>query len=210
MATFLYLVRHGETAWNREGRYQGHMDVPLAPEGLREAERLAQRLSSVPFDAIFSSDLSRCLATAEAIAALQKDARRDGVAVDRRLREMAYGRWEGLTLAEVRERYPDELAAYQRDAVGTRLEGGESFADVMARVRKFIGERIELRSGRLLVVTHGGTLKAVLFHLLGLDPRLRGRFVVENGSLTVLRLGEGVRPRLLRLNDVAHLDRPLP
>lgn len=210
MATFLYLVRHGETAWNREGRYQGHMDVPLAPEGLREAERLAQRLSSVAFDAIFSSDLSRCLATAEAIAALQKDARRDGVAVDRRLREMAYGRWEGLTLAEVRERYPDELAAYQRDAVGTRLEGGESFADVMARVRKFIGERIELRSGRLLVVTHGGTLKAVLFHLLGLDPRLRGRFVVENGSLTVLRLGEGVRPRLLRLNDVAHLDRPLP
>lgn len=210
MATFLYLVRHGETAWNREGRYQGHMDVPLAPEGLREAERLAQRLSSVAFDAIFSSDLSRCLATAEAIAALQKDARRDGVAVDRRLREMAYGRWEGLTLAEVRGRYPDELAAYQRDAVGTRLEGGESFADVMARVRKFIDERIELRSGRLLVVTHGGTLKAVLFHLLGLDPRLRGRFVVENGSLTVLRLGEGIRPRLLRLNDVAHLDRPLP
>lgn len=214
MAAVIYLVRHAETVWNREGRYQGNLDVPLAPVGRAQAERLGERLAAVSFACVLSSDLSRCLETARAIVERQPGTAGAvaplEVEVDRRLREMAYGRWEGLTLAEVRARFPEELEAYRRDSVGTAVYGGESFADVMARTKKFIDEQIEGRTGRILVVTHGGTLKALLFNLLGLDPRLRGRFVIDNGSLTVVRLGEGTRPRLLRLNDVAHLGAPLP
>lgn len=210
MSVVIYLVRHGETVWNREGRYQGHLDVPLEPVGREQVERLARRLAAVAFDRIVSSDLSRCLDTARAVRARQlRPPAPPPVEVDPRLREMAYGRWEGLTLADVRARFPEEAEAYRRDAVSTRIEGGESFADVMERTKTFTDELIR-ESGRVLVVTHGGTLKALLFNLLGLDPHLRGRIVIDNCSLTVVRAGEGARPRLLRMNDVAHLDLPLP
>ena len=103
METHVYLVRHGETAWNRERRFQGHQDVPLSPAGLFQAERLAQRLKSETFDAVYSSDLKRAVQTAEIVArelALP-------VVTLKGLRERSMGEWEGLTQEEVAARFPD-------------------------------------------------------------------------------------------------------
>lgn len=206
MSTLLYLVRHGETMWNREGRYQGHRDVPLSEAGREQARRLAERLRGVRFDRAYSSDLVRCMETARILLA----ARDLEATPDPRLREMSYGRWEGLTLEEVSRRHPEEAAAYRRDGVGTRIAEGESLQDVAARVKQFSDELLKDSGLRVLVVTHGGALKALLFVLLGVDLRHRGRFVIDNASLTVVRAGGSGRPRALRVNDVAHLDMPLP
>ncbi|MBE3589399.1 MAG: alpha-ribazole phosphatase [Firmicutes bacterium] len=206
MSTLFYLVRHGETASNREGRYQGRLDVPLNEEGREQARRLATRLAGVAFDAAYASDLSRAVETARILL----EGRDVELRLDPRLREMSYGRWEGLTAEEVQERFPEEWEAYRRDAVATRIAGGESLEDVRRRVAAFAEDVLADAPRRVLVVSHGAALKTLLFALVGLDLRLRGRFVLDNASLTILRAGGSSKPRVLRVNDVEHLGRPLP
>ncbi|MBX5476940.1 MAG: alpha-ribazole phosphatase [Clostridia bacterium] len=204
--TLLYLVRHGETQSNREGRYQGSLDIPLNEEGREQARRLARRLAGVAFDAAYASDLKRAVETARILL----DGRDIELRLDARLREMSYGRWEGLTVEEIQQRYPEEWEAYRRDGVQTRVTGGESLEDVRRRVAAFADEVLQQAYRRVLVVSHGAALKTLLFTLAGLDLRLRGRFVLDNTSLTIVRAGGQAKPRVLRVNDVEHLGRPLP
>ena len=130
-----YLVRHGETEWNRTGRMQGHTGVPLSAEGRRQATLLAERLRSVEFAAVYCSDLPRAAETARIIAA----GRDLAISDEADLREFSYGEWEGLTLAEVETRYPGALA--ERIEAGGNLgwtaPGGESAIDAIRRVRRF-------------------------------------------------------------------------
>ncbi len=205
MATILYLVRHAETVWNQENRFQGQQDVPLSGEGRRQAARLARRLRArdggLSFDALWSSDLSRAYDTASAIGeALNLD-----VVARPEFREMHFGAWEGLTFPEVAERFPESAAAYRRDSVRTRPPGGESFLEMQTRVAGAFKAlwRPDLR--RVILVAHGGCLKALICHLLDLEPELRDRFVIENTGLTLVRY-QPDRGRLLALNDTAHLE----
>lgn len=201
----LYLVRHGRTAWNDEGRFQGQTDIPLSPEGRAEAQLLARRLQNLPFREVFSSDLSRARETGEIIASalgVPLHLRRDW-------REMDYGLWAGLSFEEIKGRFPRETEAYLRDWVSVAPPGGESFRELMERVKGALEEVLASPGEHLLVVAHGGSIRAAVCLLLGLDPLLRRLFALGNAALVELEL-EGEEARLVRWNDTCHLEEGTP
>jgi 2,3-bisphosphoglycerate-dependent phosphoglycerate mutase len=152
--TELLLVRHGETDWNRDRRIQGHTDIPLNAAGLEQAQALAERLAETRLDAVYASDLARARDTAQTVA----DRHGIEVQVDGDLREKNFGSWEGLTDTEIGQRFPD--------AVRGRWGDGETTEQMAERAVAAVG-RIRARHNgeRVLVVTHGGTLRAILGHL---------------------------------------------
>jgi len=154
--TELLLVRHAETEWNREGRWQGHADPPLNEAGRAQAQALAEVLTGEEVDAIYTSDLRRAAETAEILAgALGRP-----VTPDPGLREIDVGSWSGLTRAEVAERYP-----------GWETHDGESREELEARVVAAV-RRIAQRhpNGRVVIVTHGGSIRSLQRHVYG-DPK---------------------------------------
>lgn len=198
--THLYLVRHGETVWNREQRYQGQEDVPLSEKGRNQARCLAAALKDRSFDRILASDLSRAHETAEMIA----EPAGIPVETDPRLREMSFGRWEGLTHPEILARYPEEWESYRADPAGGRAPGGESMTEVQKRAMAVMEEALAEKPGHLLVVSHGALLKAVICALLDLDLSYRHRLIIDNTGLSIVKYRPG-RSRLLRFNDTCHL-----
>jgi broad specificity phosphatase PhoE len=195
------LVRHGETAWNLEGRIQGHTDVPLSPRGIEQTRRLAERLAASPPARIVSSDLGRALETARAVA------RRVGreVETDAMLREQHLGAWQGLTGEEARARDPGLYAArfLARDP-HARPPGGETRAEMQERVwRALLRHAGPGSSGPLLLVTHGGVVSALVYRVLGLPLEAPRRFLLPNTAITTLLWRQGGW-RLGTLCDVSH------
>ena len=150
----LLLARHGETDWNRDRRVQGQTDTPLNATGLAQAKALATLLSSTPLAAVYSSDLARALTTAETVAGLH----RLGVQVDTDLREKNFGTWEGLTDVEIRELFPHAIRGSWGDGETT-----EQLAERAVRAVERI--RVLHPSGSVLIVSHGGTMRAILTYL---------------------------------------------
>jgi broad specificity phosphatase PhoE len=152
--TEILLVRHGETDWNVARRVQGHTDVPLNAAGLEQAAELAQALRPEPLAAVYASDLSRARDTAAAVALVHGLP----VNVDADLREKHFGTWEGLTDREIAERFPEAVSGGWGD--------GETSEQVAERVMSAL-TRISAKHGPgpVLVVSHGGPLRAILQHL---------------------------------------------
>lgn len=193
----LYLVRHAQTAWNREGRAQGHSDIPLDEHGQTQARLLAERFEGHTLATVWSSDLSRCVATAEGIV------RRTGAPLTtcQDLRERGFGEWEGRDFTEI----TGELYAPGRDPFTFRPPGGESMHDVWERIGG-VSERLAAHTEDLAVVTHGGVCALLLARLLrgGTDTARAFRF--SNTGVTVL----GRRPdgmfRLDQYDNTDHLN----
>ena len=179
--TRILLARHGETDWNRVGRWQGHADPPLNDAGRSQAAELAERLAGDWIAAIYSSDLMRASQTARVVAD------RLGLAVveDEGLREIDVGSWSGLTRAEVEQRFPD---GYARWLVGEIGHDGETREELTSRVVAAV-ERIAAAhpSEKILVVTHGGAIRAIRRHAAG-DPGES----IENCGTSSLELVDGV------------------
>jgi broad specificity phosphatase PhoE len=171
--TTIYLVRHGETDWNAEARWQGHADPPLNGRGREQARALEARLADVPFEAVYSSDLRRARETAEIVAA----GRDLAIVLDPALREIDVGPWEGLTNRDVAERFP-----------GGERPGGETIEAFRERVLEAIREICRRHDGgNVLVVAHGGCARTIQRHLLGdALPTL------ENCGLYLIRSENGV------------------
>jgi len=186
--TTIVLVRHGETDWNRESRFQGHADTPLNEDGRSQAQELAKLLVAEPVTALYTSPLRRASETAEILAAtLDVEAR----ALEA-LREIDVGAWEGLTIDEVRERYPERLDEDWRSG----WEDGETYDELERRV---VPALVELGSrhdgGHVVGVTHAGPIRAAIAASMGLaydDARpLIGplencalfRFAIRDGKL---------------------------
>jgi broad specificity phosphatase PhoE len=186
VATIL-LVRHGETDWNLERRWQGHADRPLNDTGRAQARELAERLAEEPPVAIYSSDLARARATAEIVGARLGLA----VVVDARLREVDVGEWSGLTMAEVEIAYPDGIR--RRLDGGTGWEQGETYEAMGERVVTALQEIAAAHDGRVLVVTHGGSVRAVL-HAAGVPAAERPH--VHNCAVHEVVLERGGLPRV--------------
>lgn len=157
--------RHGQTAYNATRRYQGHLDIDLDDAGRAQARAAAAVLAAMSPSGIVSSDLSRCRSTASALAAVTGLP----VGIDKRLREIDVGAWQGLTFAEVEQRFPDEAAQW-RDGGEGRRGGGETLVEVGARVDAAISEVLPGISdgGVLVVVTHGAAGRALIASLIGL------------------------------------------
>src|SRR5207302_9429667 len=126
----LILVRHGVTEWNLAGRYQGHQDVPLSDTGREQARRAAERLRAERITAAYTSDMQRAKETASIILGERNVPLREAAA----LREIAFGAWEGLTPIQAADRYPDEWAAWTRNAADAGPPGGEDLTRFAARV----------------------------------------------------------------------------
>ncbi|HEY7462795.1 MAG TPA: histidine phosphatase family protein [Gemmatimonadota bacterium] len=190
----LLLLRHPETDWNREGRWQGHSDPPVNARGRAQ---MAEALASLPperWAAIYTSDLLRARETADWLGA-RLDLR---PRVSPTLRERRMGDWEGLTPEEARAASPDAYPRVEADPWREPPPGGESFAELLARVAPEL-ERIASRHAgeAVLVVTHGGILKAVLCVLLDLDFTRREELGMANGAQALLESG-GRRWTLLK------------
>jgi len=163
--TELLLIRHGAADWNRDRRWQGQRDVPLNDDGLAQARRAAESLRGVPLDAVYSSDLARARQTAEAVAAVTGAPLR----LDRRLREIGLGRWEGMSFDEIRERDGPALDRFRADPLGTRAPDGESVPEVRQRVLAALADiRRAHPDGRVAIVSHGLALAVLRVHLLGI------------------------------------------
>ena len=181
-----YLVRHGQTQWNLQGRIQGHTDVPLAELGRRNVQAQAKSLAGLTFAAVYASDFSRTVETAQ-ILVNDADV---SVQTNPNLREFSYGQWEGLTLEEVQARDPEDFALrFRKRDVEFAAPGGESAIQLLQRVRRFY---VKAASGHdpeenLLVVAHGGSIRALTLCLLGLPDEHFWRFRVDCASLSVIR-----------------------
>ncbi|MFO0685754.1 MAG: histidine phosphatase family protein [Sandaracinus sp.] len=198
--TEIVLLRHAETEWNAEGRWQGQSDVALSAKGRAEVRAVAERLAGERFDRIVSSDLSRAADTARGVAAGRP------IELDPGLREMHLGSWCGLLHRDVALRYPDQLRALQ-NAEDVRIGGdGETVFELAARVTGVVGRLArETPDGRVLVVTHGGVVRALLLDLLALSGRTRPLFGARNTALTRIDVDANGAGQLVFYNDATHV-----
>jgi broad specificity phosphatase PhoE len=188
--TTILLVRHAETDWNREKRWQGLTDLSLNERGREQARALAEKLEAVPCSAIYASDLRRAHETALIVA------ERKGLAVTpmRELREIDVGSWTGLSQDEVKERFPDAYTQ-MRTRTGRGWEGGETYAEMVRRVLEAVRWIArEHPSDVVLVVTHSGPIRTVRAHALGLDfaTDRRAAPFVDRFKLWAVTVADGI------------------
>lgn len=178
--TRIYFVRHGVTVWNEAQRWQGQTDIELNPTGKAQAKAVAERLSEVSFSAIYSSDLSRALNTANAIAERQQTP----VISTQGWRERNAGVFEGLTSDQIKIDYPD---AYDEMMAGfLEPPGGESFAEFTTRVEIELNKLLKVHPNEtVLVVSHGGTIRAVASVILGVPQNKTWACQVGNTGISV-------------------------
>ena len=202
MTTRLFLVRHGETEANRRGLALGRADVPLNDNGRGQVTRLAQALAAEPIVAVYSSPLMRTMETAGPIAA----ARGLTTQIEPGLIEMDIGEVDGLTFAQVRERYPQLLDVWTSpEGPDHAMPGGERLAGVQQRVTEAIRSIAQRHPDEAVcAVTHNFVILTLLADALGID--LAGFRRLRHGvaAITTLEISEN-RPRLVRLNDTCHL-----
>jgi len=204
MITRVFLVRHGATPLTADDRFAGSSDVPLGPEGRVQVERLADRLAAAPLAAVYSSPLRRTVATATIVGSPHglTPVLADG------LREIDHGRWEGLRRDEVRQMFPEEYAAWERDPVNVAPLGGETAHHVLERALPVMNDIIVRHAGQsVLVVAHKATNRLLIAHWLGIELRgYRDRIEQLPACLNLLDFKTLDEARLVLLNDVSHYD----
>lgn len=201
----LFLIRHGETDWNREGRFQGQRDTSLSEKGRAQALKAALGLASHDFQGIVSSPLSRALDTALEIS--RAGGRSIKVEVMGELTEINHGNWEGLLASEVRERWGDLLAQWQTapDTVRMPGDGGESLKDVCGRAVAGAEKIAAKYSGDVIAASHDAVIKVLLCRYLDAPLSSFWRFQIANCSLTIVEFSEGKTPRVSLMGDAHYL-----
>ena len=199
---WLIAVRHGETIWNAEGKELGQLDSPLSERGVRQAEALAHRLSTMNIDALYSSDLGRAIRTAEIIGtACQKP-----VQLDRGLRERNMGVFQGLTQSEIAQKYPHEFALFEQKGFYDAIPDGETAQQRLERGTGALTTIAKQYTGQTVaVVTHGGILTGFLEFILEIPLANGRRFNKHHGNFNSFEYVDD-RWRLETWNDVSHLQ----
>lgn len=202
MTVLLYLVRHGQTEWNRLHRIQGQSDPPLNETGRAQALALARTFAGMPLDAVYSSPLQRARDTAESVA----QAHNLSIQTFDELKELNVGALDGVTLAEMRERHGDFLARWRRDASVRLPGGGETLAELQARAWAVIERISRAHAGqRVAVVTHSFLTQVVISAVLGLPLDHFRRVRVSEGCISTVEFAFNGRSRLAAMNDCCHL-----
>ena len=198
----LLIVRHGETEWNAEGRIQGHTDIGLSENGAQQARSLGQRLADRQIDVAYSSDLKRTSETAR----LALGDRNVVLNETPRLREYHKGIFEGMTLTEIQTQFPDEYPKYLEKDLSYAPEGGETTRDVSTRMASIFQEiKAKHLDETVLVVSHGGALRAAMVSLLGMPLEGNWSFVFGNCGLTMVdTFADNAVLRLF--NDTSHIN----
>ena len=200
----IYLIRHGETTWNREKRLQGHLDIGLNERGYWQADRLGEYLANRSVAAVVSSDLSRAVDTAKAVA---KHHELD-LQYDQRLRERHYGLMQGLSHDEIADKHPRNHLAWKNREINFQPESGESLQQFYDRViesavywaKKYEGQDIAM-------VAHGGVLDCLNRAATGKTLEVSRDFEILNASLNTLSFSEN-RFELIEWGNVSFLNDP--
>jgi probable phosphoglycerate mutase len=197
-----YLVRHGETEWNAAHRLCGRSDVPLSEAGCYQAQRLAERFKSIPFEALYSSPLRRAIQTAHPIS------RVIGLEpiLDDRLVELNYGAWEGVTLGEIPKNDPETFRAWDLDPGQMAPPAGESGFEAQQRVVTFLDFLAAKHPrGHIVVVFHKTVCRLAICHILGIPTaEYRRLLVMGNAALNIIQ-SQGEGWQLVTYNDTSHL-----
>jgi broad specificity phosphatase PhoE len=201
--TELILARHGETEWNVEEVFRGQIDVELNQNGIKQAELLAEYLSELKIEAVYSSPLKRALKTAEAVA------RRHRLRVEANpgLNDCDFGQWQGLSLREVKDKYKKLYEQWAESPQLVKIPGGESLDEVRERALKVVNGVIAKHSGAVVLVAHRVVNKVLICALLGLDNSHFWNIRQDVGGTTFFSYQDG-RLVLTRHNDTSYL-RPL-
>lgn len=197
-------VRHGQTEANRTGILQGQLDVALDELGIRQAEAAAERLKAWQFDAVFSSDLSRAMKTAQSIVKFHPHL---NITPTSALREWNLGDLQGKKLEYLRRTQPDLMKIF-RDEVDRSIPNGESAQEFQTRVTDFITQTARQNSARrILLVTHGGVIQRIFRCVAGAIASGNFKPFCANTSLSIFRYRDGENWQLVTWNDTAHLEK---
>lgn len=186
--TMLYLVRHGETAYNQKGVYYGWTDCPLSSTGVSQAHRLGEVLEGIDFQAVVSSPLIRARDTASLVG------RRipDEIVFDERLKELNFGSWEGMHYREIKTLYQDEWEMWTNDWQNFVIPGGESFLEMYRRVESVLEWLLkEYPEKSVLVVSHHSCLRVIMSLLLKMDSAAYWYFNFEQGRYSLVEVQDG-------------------
>ncbi|MGC8970743.1 MAG: alpha-ribazole phosphatase [bacterium] len=179
----IYIIRHGETDWNREGIYQGQTDTSLNENGRQTARELGKSLSRINFSAIYSSDLLRARETAEIINSFLNVP----IHYTQDLRELDFGDWTGISIWEMEEKDPELFRKWQEDPWNISPPGGETFRELTERVVRVLEEIIKRhKSEDILVVSHAGPIKAMIFGLLSATGKAYWNIKISHSTVVVI------------------------
>jgi alpha-ribazole phosphatase len=202
MSCRLYLIRHGETEWNNTMKFQGSTDIPLSENGRRQSERLGKRLASLKLDAVYTSDLLRAYETATIINSHHNVP----LEIVPGLREINFGAWEGLTIAEIKKLFADEITQWWKNPFSIRLPGGETYFELVERSVKAAKNIVARHNdGQVLLVSHGGPIKSIVCSILGIDLSSYWKLGLHNGSLSIIEFTGWDYGILTLFNDCSHL-----
>lgn len=201
MTTRFLLVRHGQTAWNKDLHFRGTTDLPLSDLGLAQAQRVAEWLKGEPIRAIYSSPLLRTVQTAQPLA----DALGLPVLRHRGLISADYGEWQGHTPKEVAQRWPDLYQKWRHAPHEVQFPGGESLPIVLERAVAMLHELSEAHPDQTVALfSHEIVCKAVMLHVLGMELSAYWRMPQDNGCINAF-FWDARRRSLIYLNDTCHL-----
>jgi len=196
----ILLVRHGLTDWNYTHRFQGRTDVPLNEAGLLQAEKTARRIESWPVDAVYSSPLTRARQTADIVTArLNKP-----TTIIDDLIEVCFGSWEGLYFKEKMEKKDETLMKWLADPFFNAPPGAEEWDSIKLRAERAVNSVLDSEHKHIVIVSHGGIIRALLVMFLGLDPHTVWKIRSSNCSLTGIEIKE-YETSLAFANDDLHL-----
>ena len=201
LPTRLLLIRHAQTEWNIQRRFQGYGDSPITEEGLEQLQRLKSRLAGLEFDVVYSSDLGRTMETSQMLSGKQR-------VEETRLRERGVGILEGLNLEQIMADHAEEFRAFRLGGKDHQIEGGESLQNALNRAWTFLEEMPEQHPGaELAAVSHAGLIRLICKQILGLPPDAPNFFQIPNTSLTQLIFSPKDRRWSLEcLADTTHLQ----
>ena len=198
----IYLIRHGQTDWNLEGKIQGRHDVSLNKTGLKQAELLAMGMDKRPVVQIFSSRQKRALETAQAVGRRQHVA----VTVIDGLEEVEFGEWEGKTWDEISREYPEEFKVWCTEPAEIVPPGGESRPQIYRRIGNALNEILRRSRGDIAIVSHGAALAYMVSLMLEKELGDHDEIIVKNASISTVEYDrETGKFHMAEANDVSHL-----
>ena len=199
--TKIYIVRHGETRWNREEVFRGTKDIPLNDTGRQQAQKVGNYFSKRHIDRIISSPLSRAIQTAEAVSSAT------GIKTEimKEFMDINFGIWEGLTLQKVEKRFPENFSLWKTSPEKLLVENGETIAMVRDRISAGLAEISYDREDSIIIVTHRVICKILVLHALGLGNDHFWDMKYDPGSISLLEYNNE-RHTLIFNNDTCHLE----
>lgn len=197
----LFLVRHGESEWNKLKKVQGQKDIPLTEKGIEQAKLIGKRLINEGIEKIYTSDLKRAYDTARIIGKMLNIK----VIPSKELREINFGIWEGLTNDIIKSKFSKEHELWLKNPEMLKVEGAESILDLQLRAMNEINKIISDENiDNVLIVSHSATLKAIILGLLNMDIGYFKNMTLNNVSLSIIEFRQYNRVLSL-LNDTSHL-----